>query len=478
MIRTNQDIYNLCEQLTELDRESMNYILKLSKKIKRIAKKRDRDVFINFHCKKNEAVVTVAYAHCEHTVYSGSTLGVFVYEVDEPGVFRTIRTGKVTKDVYAVSFTTTEGNMIVQEVYPIRFKGEIIGTLIIEQGINASERKTSVGRWIEPDIDRYPYLINAGAIGECIEEGFLVINNVGKVIYRNVEMAKIYEYYGYVHDIQEKDYADISFYGDLSVGPGIENAANSFDIKCRDRHYRVSEYCYYQGEYYYMVMMSDITTKKKHEQDLILKSDALREAHHRVKNNLQTIYSLLYMQKQRLDNQEMEGILQDAMSRILSIASSYESLLSNKDNMNEIGLRKVIENVIAKIKQIEGNKICDIDVRIEGEDFNIDADVSTDIALVINEIVQNSYKYAFAGRDKGVLSIRVSKRQIYGEVNIVDDGIGFNRLEINGQQQGLGLRIVKSIIEGKLKGHLEYKSSPKGTNVFFDFRTYKDYGKI
>lgn len=87
--------------------------------------------------------------------------------------------------------------------------------------------------------------------------------------------------------------------------------------------------------------------------------------------------------------------------------------------------------------------------------------------------MQNSFKHAFKDGERGKLLIRLKQKQIYAEVNIVDNGSGFDSSAIKESDEGLGIRIVRNIIERKLKGNLKISSGPAGTEVEFDFRTYK-----
>ena len=173
----------------------------------------------------------------------------------------------------------------------------------------------------------------------------------------------------------------------------------------------------------------------------------------------------------RVESSTLRGILREAMSRVLSISGSYESLLSSENGFSEIGLRTLIENVTNKINQVERDK--HIDINVEGEDFKIDADIATDIALVVNELIQNSFKHAFKDRERGSLLIKVRQKQIYAEVSIADDGKGFDSSSIKNSDNGLGIQIVKNLIEGKLKGNLKIDSDSNGTLIEFDFRTYR-----
>lgn len=469
MLEAEQDIYEICEKFTDLTAMEMDFLVKVSGELIKIAEKRDRDVFINCMCRNGKST-TVAYAHCENSVYLESTLGIFVDECDEPAIFRTYRTGKITKDVCAVSYTTTEGNLIIQEVYPIKYRNRFIGVLVIEQGVG-KDSPFHIHGWVMPDIDKYSYLQNFDVIGDCINESVIVVNDMGRVVYRNMKAVNLYRYYGYRYDILDKNYADISIHGDLNVAPGMENAFHEQEIRCRDKFYSIKEYCYYKNEFYYLILITDTTRSKENEQSLILKSVALREAHHRIKNNLQTIYSLLDMQMRRVESSTLRGILREAMSRVLSISGSYESLLSSENGFSEIGLRTLIENVTNKINQVDRDK--HIDINVEGEDFKIDADIATDIALVVNELIQNSFKHAFKDRERGSLLIKVRQKQIYAEVSIADDGKGFDSSNIKNSDNGLGIQIVKNLIEGKLKGNLKIDSDSNGTLIEFDFRTYR-----
>jgi two-component sensor histidine kinase len=104
---------------------------------------------------------------------------------------------------------------------------------------------------------------------------------------------------------------------------------------------------------------------------------------------------------------------------------------------------------------------------MEGDDFEVESDIATSVALVINELLQNSLKYAFTNRESGAVRITVSKGTLYSRIKISDNGCGFDVKDI--KQEGLGLKIVRSLVEDKLNGNLKIESNKQGTIVTFDF---------
>ena len=118
-------------------------------------------------------------------------------------------------------------------------------------------------------------------------------------------------------------------------------------------------------------------------------------------------------------------------------------------------------------------RICDptleLQVDLEGDDFYISSDIATTIALVINEIAQNSLKYAFVDWERGSISIQITQGRLYSSIEVADDGCGFDVEKI--KKESLGLSIVKSLVRDKLHGTLKLESDDQGTRIAFEFST-------
>ena len=158
----------------------------------------------------------------------------------------------------------------------------------------------------------------------------------------------------------------------------------------------------------FAVILRDITLQKEQEKALILKSVAIKEMHHRVKNNLQTIASLLRLQMRRTDGEETRQVLAEkSMNRILSIASTHQLLAQS--GIDEVMIGEVIQNITSNALRYYSASRFHVTTSVDGDAFQVSSDVATSVALIINELVENAMKYAFQDGDSGLIRIIVSK---------------------------------------------------------------------
>jgi two-component sensor histidine kinase len=114
------------------------------------------------------------------------------------------------------------------------------------------------------------------------------------------------------------------------------------------------------------------------------------------------------------------------------------------------------------------NPNAELIINLMGDDFKISSDKSTSIALIINELLQNCIKYAFIGKEKGQIDIKIERGDLYSTISIIDNGIGF---DINHMKKNsLGFTIVESLVQDKLYGNIKINSDKSGTKVLFDFK--------
>ena len=193
---------------------------------------------------------------------------------------------------------------------------------------------------------------------------------------------------------------------------------------------------------------------------------AIKEMHHRVKNNLQTIASLLRIQARRTNNEETRKVLAESLNRILSIATTHELLA--RSGVDQVKIGEVVQNVKNSTLRYFASPSFNVRVRVEGGDFEVDSDVATSVALIINELLQNSLEYAYRGRDKGLVRIVITEGELYSRIQVIDDGCGFDLNNV--RKNRLGLSIVQTLVKDKLRGGLEIESGPGGTTATFDFK--------
>ena len=190
-----------------------------------------------------------------------------------------------------------------------------------------------------------------------------------------------------------------------------------------------------------------------------------REMHHRVKNNLQNIASLLRMQLRRLDRVTAQQALSDSIARIMSIALVHETLSQGEIGMVDLG--RLVGN-ISKLPESDSLKRPMITLDISGSPVLIPSREATTLAMVINELIQNAVQHGLTKRGKGKLSISIEKMDGNVYVTIKDNGPGLpNDFDPN-RDSNLGLTIVRTLVKDELKGQFEIIST-KGTHAKVTF---------
>jgi len=222
-----------------------------------------------------------------------------------------------------------------------------------------------------------------------------------------------------------------------------------------------------------VVSLLDITEHKQAEESLRIsfkeKEILLREVHHRTKNNLQVILSLLDLQSLTIRDKKMLGGIKDIQNRIRSIALVHEKLYQSKD-LSNVNLKNYIQEVTnALIKSYEGSKQR-ISLILDIDNIFISLDTITTCGLIVNELVSNSLKYAFPDNRKG--KIKIALHATDGkemELQISDDGIGLPEGLDFRNTKSLGLNLVRWLAEDQLGGEVGLKEK-KGTDFLIKFK--------
>jgi len=201
----------------------------------------------------------------------------------------------------------------------------------------------------------------------------------------------------------------------------------------------------------YIIEKEVVKKTKELNQALEIKELLLKEVHHRVKNNLQIILSIIRLEKDDITDIDIEDKFTNLENRINAISKIYNMLLL-KDDIEEIDMDEYIEALIFDIKESLNQKDRDIDIKIDIE-ATIPLRESVYIGLIINELVTNSYKYAFED-NIGSITIEL-KREVDTNIYrllIRDSGRGF---DIDKKYKSLGLKLIKTLVYGQLEGDME-----------------------
>lgn len=195
----------------------------------------------------------------------------------------------------------------------------------------------------------------------------------------------------------------------------------------------------------------------------------LKEIHHRVKNNMQVVASLLSLQSSFIEDENIKGILRYSQYRINSMAIVHE-MLYGSDNLSRINYGEYLQTLVSTLMlSMKGNQ-SGIEMRIDAEDLFLNLDTSIPLGLMINEIVTNSLKYGFKDKEVGNLSIEVKKLKYPNFcIKIGDNGHGLPP-DVNFRNtKSLGLKLIHKLAL-QLKGNIEMDNSKVGTHYIITFQ--------
>lgn len=200
----------------------------------------------------------------------------------------------------------------------------------------------------------------------------------------------------------------------------------------------------------------------------------LRETHHRVKNNLQVVISLLRSHAKQMKDKQLLDILRESQNRIKAMALIHETLFQSSD-VTYVDFGTYLEKLTCNLFQAFGAEEKNIRLKTEARGVSLVIDDAIPVGLVINELVTNSLKYAFPDNSAGEIEIKMrtpDPDQI--ELLISDNGVGLPAEPDMPEKETLGLTMVRGLIELQLDGHMELEKN-RGTRFIIRFRREKRF---
>ncbi len=327
----------------------------------------------------------------------------------------------------------------------------------------------SEGRFPVPDAA--PNLIRSPRVGD----GLLRVDLAGKVVYASPNALSAFRRLGLATDLvgvhlgetaarlaDDGTPTDESLVGVLSgrANREVEIEANGSVVQLRMIPLIIS------GERIGSVaLMRDVTELRWRDRELLSKDATIREIHHRVKNNLQTVAALLRLQARRLRIPEGRAALEEAVRRVGSIAVVHETLSHTPDEL--IDFDDIADRVIAM-----SGEVMAVETRVHpkrrGNFGVLPAAVASPIAMILTELLQNALEHGLA-HEGGLLEVLASRSEGRLRLVVSDDGVGLPPDFDPQNAESLGLQIVRTLTENELGGSLEFRERPGGgTEVTLD----------
>jgi two-component system, sensor histidine kinase PdtaS len=210
-----------------------------------------------------------------------------------------------------------------------------------------------------------------------------------------------------------------------------------------------------------MVLCRDVTEVRHQERELITKDATIREIHHRVKNNLQTVASLLRIQARRTHSDVAREALGQAMRRVAAIAVVHDTL-SEGLNQN-VDFDVVFDRVLLLIAEVASSHNTTVHPKSSGSFGNLPSEYATPLALALTELVTNAVEHGLVGKTDGEVEIVAKRDDERLSVKVLDNGVGLPEGKVG---SGLGTQIVRTLIQGELGGTIDWHTlMGSGTEV-------------
>jgi two-component sensor histidine kinase len=423
----------------------------------------------------NEDGEAVVVAHARPNslspLYSESLVGTVARPAERPDVLRAFHARPWRRRVRAAM---VQGAPIAREILPVYGEGRrVIAVLSIDTSWLARERQLRRSRTFRQALCRLQETALRGELygveglspfGE--HDGIVVVDMEMRIRYVSGIAANLFRRLGYAESLVGRHISILETRDEALVAAALrENRC--LEEQATEHHLTwVRKAIPFRWRGFWpafkrlepgssrpagvLVTIHDATEALRREEELRIKSAMIQEIHHRVKNNLQTIASLLRMQARRQSDPALGRILEESVNRILSVAVVHEFLSQNESaviSIREVGQR-ILGQTVAGV--VDPNKR--ITLKLQGSNLYLPTQQATVCALVLNELVQNALEHGYDQRDEGQVVVTLSDDGEQVKLLVEDDGEGLSEGFNVATDGSLGLRIVQTLVEADLKG--------------------------
>ncbi len=214
-----------------------------------------------------------------------------------------------------------------------------------------------------------------------------------------------------------------------------------------------------------IVLLQNVTELRRRERELVTKDATIREIHHRVKNNLQTVSALLRLQSRRIEDPAASVALNEAVRRIASIALVHETLSSSAEA--SVAFDEVLDRLVTHALELSP-RMGELQISRTGELGSLDPRIATPLSLVVTELIHNALEHGLA-ESGNQLTITANRTTEGAQIIIFDDGVGLPDGFSLSESSNLGLQIVRTLTENELRGNIDLVRTDSGTEARLTF---------
>jgi two-component sensor histidine kinase len=411
------------------------------------------------------------------TLYPADMVGTVVDEVERPLVSRAWRDAKIVDGEAAILGSSERARL---QCIPVKRRGRVVALVTRETALTSTRRSGELER-IYTEVfdslaqmitdDRFPFEIEAitGDDSPRVGDGVIVLDADRRMRFASPNAVSSLHRLGIHAYTTGLELRELGF-GGAVVATAFEHGIPSTEEIERGDNVILSqaiplfEHGRPSGA---MLLLRDVSDLRRRDRMLLSKDATIREIHHRVKNNLQTIAALLRLQGRRVKSPEALEAIVESERRIRSIAIVHETL--SREAGDVVDLSEIVRPLVRIVEDSVRSEDVRLTFDVVGDAGEIAGEVATPLAVVLNELMQNAVDHAYPHEDDGPIVegrvlVRLGRTPADITIDVIDDGVGITPDFNLDAATGLGLSIVRTLVTTELSGSITFHAD-HGTHV-------------
>jgi two-component sensor histidine kinase len=369
--------------------------------------------------------------------------------------------GRVVEEEVTISSRGERGRLVC---IPVRWRDQMVAIMTRESALAVGRRPGQLERVYVEVFDRlarmisrgeYPFPVDEAHLTETprVGDGVLVLDAAARVDFASPNAVNALHRLGFYSGIEgirldeaglDQTAVSLAFQTRLPAVEEVKSGETSVIIRCvplLDQGAATGA----------LVLLRDVSDLRQRDRLLLSRDAAIREVHHRVKNNLQTISSLLRIQARRVAPGEARHALEESERRVRSIAVVHEIL--SRDTTDEVDFKDILPALVRMAEDMS-NSDCPVRINIKGEAGELHASIATPLAVAITELLQNAAEHALVGTEGVglVVDLELERTDSSLLVTVRDNGVGLPDGFSVDTTSTLGLSIVRGLVGSQMGG--------------------------
>jgi two-component sensor histidine kinase len=464
----------LARQHTELTKEQTGHIVNLVGEWGMLADLCFADLMLHVPTTEGDwIIIGQVRAATGQTLHISDFVGTRYAESDRPLMAECHRTGTIVEGEIKVDGIIDDCLLMA---IPVKFDGSVIAVLTREWSRRSGRQPGELERTYLEMFDRFSQMVAAGgfpfqgrvadsSVAPRVGDGAIVLDEGARIRYASPNATSALHRVGITATLVGQTLAELGVI-DSSVRqafercePIVEEFEQTTEVTLLTRCIPIVENGHEGPRATGAVMLlRDVSELRRRDRMILSKDATIREIHHRVKNNLQTISSLLRLQGRRLESAEAKAAVAESVRRIRTIALVHETL--SREPGDDVAFIEIVRPLLRLVE--EGLQSPDRPMRftVAGDGGRLPATVATPLSVVLTELLQNAIDHGFpVGGGGGNVVVSLSHDDEWLGITVVDDGKGIDPGFDLGAQTGLGLSIVRTLVTTELAGSIDMRQA-------------------